>query len=203
MKKPWDPLPYATSGDADPEKTYAGVGAALSQWEALEFSFSRIYSIFAGEPDGDCMREYGTGKIFRDRIAILERKAEQFFIKAPNQADEGELNRLVDHAVKYSSRRNDIAHGIVMNVQNIQFFQSAMPLLDLNNVGYVLVPPWHSLRQHRPNGEPFYALNKVQLDLFAVRFHDLERQVEKFRLHLGGRPPKALKPPPSLSRGNV
>jgi hypothetical protein len=183
-------------GDPDPSQTYAGVGAALSQWEAMEFGLARAYSIFVGDPDGSALRDYGTGRIFRDRIAALGVEASSYFTRYPDQTHEGEFNRLIDHAVRFSERRNEIAHGIVLDVRKITFFQRMMKLMDTSVHQYVLVPPWHVLRQHDPAGMPSFAFNKNQLDGLAVKFHALERGLATFRRDLRSR---QAKQPPSSS----
>lgn len=161
--------------------TYSGVGAALSQWEALEFELARIYSIFAGDPDGEGLREYGEPRIFSLRLSAFGTKAGGYFIRHPNQQTEGELGRIVRAATGFSDRRNEIAHGMVLDVKNIAYFRSRMPLIDTSRTCALLIPPWHTLRHHKPDGLPSYAYNANQMKEIATRIHDLEQQADAFR----------------------
>lgn len=180
MPNPWDPYPYPAMGDAESSATYAGVGVALSQWEALEFGLARAFSHFVDDPDGEALRLYGNGRIFRDRVSALGEVANRYFIKLPSQSREGEFKRIIDLAVRFSDRRNEVAHGMVLDVARITYFRRKMPLIDMQANHHVLVPPWHTLRQHNSEGFPSYAFNKLQLDDLAIKFHTLERHLTRW-----------------------
>jgi hypothetical protein len=194
MPNPWDPFPFPAMGDEDLDVTYAGVGACLSQWEAIEFSFARVQSVFLNDPDGESLRAYGTGTIFQTRIDSLSEHAAAFFIGRPSQELEGEFSKLVDRTLKFSNRRNEVAHGIVMDVRNVTFFQNKMPLMRTDVRQCVLVPPWHKLRWHKSGGLPDFAYNGMQLQLLATRFYDLEGEIDTFRKALLERLAKRRKP---------
>lgn len=185
MSNPWDAFPFPAMADDEPKHTYYGVGLVMSGWESIEFEFARLYSIFIGdEPDGMSMRDYGTGRIFSVRIDVLNQKAEAYFVNHPCQKMEGEFSRIVIAATGFSARRNDVAHGIVMNVAGIRFFQNRISMLDPSTIQTVLVPPFHILRSHDGVGMPSYAYNKNQLEQLALRLHELELAIREFRVAL-------------------
>ena len=71
MTNPWDAPPLPSRGDSDKNETYAGVGRVISAWENIEFALARLYSVYIGAPDDiHGLRAYGTGRIFRDRLAV-------------------------------------------------------------------------------------------------------------------------------------
>ncbi len=186
MAYKWDPFPFPYVADDDDRVTLAGVGAVMSAWESVEFEFARLYCIFArDEPDGERIREYGTPNIAKLRIENLARFAEQFFIRWQNQAAEGEFRVLVKAALGFTSRRNDVAHAIVMNVSMIRFFQQKIGGLDQSKLQFLLVPPYHLLKRHDAGtGFPSYALNGGQLVELAVRMNELEHSIRAYRENL-------------------
>src|SRR4051812_34554162 len=114
MANPWDRPPIPTTGDADDNATYAGVGRVLTQWEEVEVTLSQLYVSFSGRgKDLTIQREYGSGTIFRERIAKVVTVSHGYFCAKPSQAQEGEFEQLVAKCMGFSARRNDVAHGIV------------------------------------------------------------------------------------------
>ena len=72
------------------------------------------------------MQGYGQGRIFRDRFNILIKSAKRYFIKSPNQELEGELCFLLQRVLGFSDRRNEVAHGIIFQLQRMKFFKNTM-----------------------------------------------------------------------------
>ncbi|WP_157775396.1 hypothetical protein [Hartmannibacter diazotrophicus] len=155
----------------------------MSAWEGLEFELSRLHSYFCNDPDGDAITEYGSGRIFRDRIDILSRKADSYFVGHCSQTKEARFSEIVRVATHLSGTRNDIAHGIVMDVSGIQHFVQTIKLIEKGIPQYLLVPPIHTIRKHI-NGLPEYALNSKQLKLFAKTTIDFFQSVAQFRKSL-------------------
>jgi hypothetical protein len=183
MSNPWDPYPFPAAADEDPRDTYYGVGVVISGWESIEFEFARLYSVFKGlgPKNGDAIQEYGTGRIFRERADALSTLSERYFTKNCNQAHEAEYAKLLVAAVGFSARRNEVAHGIVINVAGIAYFKMRMPLLDPNKVQTVVIPPYYTIRFHDPGGFPSYAYNKLQLEGLAVKLREVEIAIRQFR----------------------
>lgn len=182
MPDPWDPLPYPETADDNPNQTFYGVGLIMTMWESIEFEFARLYSIFVGdEPDGFLMRDYGEPRIFRDRLKNLNDKAEIFFVNRCDQNLEGDYGKVARAANGFSTRRNEIAHGIVMNVSAIEHFQQRIPSLRLGETQTVVVPPFQTLRFHDNFGFPLYAYNSEQMEWLAAQMHQVEKSIRELR----------------------
>ena len=180
MPNPWDVPPLPTRGDDEAEWTFAGIGRVTSQWEVIEFEFSRLYSIFVGKPDEE-MRGYGQGRIFRDRSEILTKAAEEYFTGQPNQELEGQLHSLMSRAQGFSDRRNEVAHGIVFQLQRLTFFRQSVDADVRGKFQYGLVPPYHTLRKHGPDGLPLYAYASTHLLEFEEAMAWLEIDLANYR----------------------
>lgn len=185
MANPWDPFSFPARADDNEMDTYAGVGVVTSGWEAIEFEFARLYGILVGdEPDGFRIREYGGPRIASDRITGLAKAADAYFVSHCDQDREARFSALINAASGFAARRNEVAHGIVMNVQSIMFFRQQIPFLDGTRAQYVLVPSFHILRNHDETGLPSYAFNGAQMAELAARMLAVEQEAKAFRLHL-------------------
>lgn len=184
MADPWDPFPFPLAGDPDEKDTYRGVGLVMSSWEAVEFEFARLYSLLVGDPDGPSVRDYGQPQIFRERLDGLSRRAISYFVRRCDQHLEGTFHRLTQEASGFSARRNEVAHGIVMDVTGISFIVNQFVFRNNSLKHYVVVPPYHLLRWHS-GGSPNYALNFGQLQEIAARLLSLQSRIKEFRLSLG------------------
>lgn len=187
IANPWDPLPYPETADGNQNQTYYGVGLIMTMWESIEFEFARLYSILVGdEPDGVLMREYGQPRIFRERLKNLNDKAEIFFVTRCDQILEGDYWRIATAAKGFSSRRNEIAHGIVMNVSGIGYFQQRMPHLRKGEIQTIVVPPFQTLRFHDDVGMPLYAYNSEQMEWLAAQMFEVVNSTRNIRKRLVG-----------------
>jgi len=146
---PWDLPPLPTRGDDSETETYTGIGRVTSTWEMLEMQLSRLYTVFAGQPDEkEPMDAYGSGNIFRIRLEKLEAIAERWFIAHPSQDGEGLFDKVLGHVVSFSDRRNEIAHSIVLNVSPVSVFRSHFEPDALGKPQFAAIPPLHSVRFH-------------------------------------------------------
>lgn len=73
MNNPWDQLPFPTQGDRLERKTFEGVGRVTSQWEAVEFELSRIYSMYKNDLDGGAVRNMGKAASFETELSWFAR----------------------------------------------------------------------------------------------------------------------------------
>ena len=170
MSNPWDQPPFPTSGDPDDAITYEGVGRVVSHWESLEFELARLYTLFRGDPDGELLLDpkgYGSGRIFQERLKILNGAAEKFFLSNPAQNFEGGFSRIVNAVLGFADRRNDVAHGTVMPLENNSW---VMHRFGKPKGGpprqFLLVPPLHVVRKHE-DGVPKYAYSSAELKTLA------------------------------------
>lgn len=182
-RQPWDPLPFPVQGDAAADATYAAVGLMMSQWEAVEFDLARLYSFLAGTSETTgAFRDYGGNRrIFRERLAGLEAVATRYFVRRCSQAMEARFADLTRRAAGFSERRNEIAHGIVMEVSKITYFAERLTLAPAGDPQHLLVPPYHVLRQHDGFGLPAFAYNSGQIRQLASRLLTLSDDICAFR----------------------
>jgi len=156
--------------DENPEDVFTAVGYALSCWEFLEAHLADLYSIFQGKPlDVAELIEFGVqGKIFVDRVVILERSAAKYFASRPNQEHEGALSGILRTARALSHTRHQLAHGIV----------GVVPVYDPDVkdedgwvwpiAGYGLVAPLYAA--HRLRKGNFYIHTSASIVAFAEQF---------------------------------
>jgi hypothetical protein len=126
-------------------------------------------------------REYGKGKIFRDRRIGLQQAAAKYFTKQCDQKLEGEFDRICTTADGFADRRNEVAHGIVMDVERIQFFINRLQLATLGERQALVVPPYHTVRNYDEVGHPEFAYNAQQLKTLASRLTTFGREIAAFR----------------------
>ncbi|MFM9850849.1 MAG: hypothetical protein ACKVP3_27455 [Hyphomicrobiaceae bacterium] len=182
----WNPNPFPARLDEQERHTFYGVGLVMSRWESLEFEQARIYSFFAGDPDGLSVQlEYGKGVTFKERLSILRQKACSFFIRWCHQDIEGLFDLLTERAEELAQQRNDVAHGIVYDVSRMTIFNERYPPTFGRKRGYALIPPLYTLRRHQ-NGLPTYAYALPELKTLASDVSELTNDVREFRESLSG-----------------
>ncbi len=183
MSNPWDRPPIPKRGDEDEKTTFSCVGRIMTNWEAVEFEFSRLYTWFGGSLDDQTlMNEYGKGTIFRNRIEILKIKADEFFVKSPNQNRECEFHSLTIQAEGYAGRRNDIAHGMLFQIDQLTYFRDRIKANLLKRTHYAIIPPLHAFRATSADGFPSYAYTSREMLHLVQRLWALQQSTEKFRL---------------------
>lgn len=176
MSNPWDRPPIPQTGDESEDTTYAGVGRVMSAWEDVEIATSFTYAQLSEKPESElAFREYGSGRIFADRMKILDFAAGQFFVRHNNQSLEGKYKRLGESLRGFASRRNDIAHGIVRKL----LFQPAA--FTVPKHVSLLLPPYYNPRQFDSDNKPAFAYSSVELLELAASLHDLHLAVHDFR----------------------
>lgn len=178
-------VPRFDRGDEDQDETLRGVGLVMSSWEGVELELAILYSCFVGDPKGRSVMQYGSGRIFRDRIDGLNRAASRYFISNCNQDAEGALSYIVDEAISASDRRNDVAHGIVFRVDLMTHFRHQIPVSLLNREHYAVIPPIYSVRKHA-GGLPNYAYRSRDMIEIAQQLYTLRRHVVAFENRLFG-----------------
>jgi hypothetical protein len=160
-----------------------GVGRTMTCWEATEFQLSRVYSIFVGQVDDpDAMRSgYGSGRIFQERIGNLRKAADAYFRRDPHQPLEGAFDSIAEAVVGFADRRNEVAHGIVLDVKKVSYIASCMGLTDKTRPHFVLIPPLYLLRKHTELGAPSYIYTSAALKRLAGLILGVERNVRIYR----------------------
>jgi hypothetical protein len=170
MSELWDRPPLPHLGDQSDNSTYEAVGRALSAWEAAEVALAQLYGVLLGngsfEPSGP--RQYGGPRIFDQRMDGLEKLAGKYFVFHPDQQKEHEFERIACKFRKFSFRRNDIAHGIVRELQ----FRGRK--------GYCLLPPLYDGRRFSGGNFPDFIYVADEINKFAAHFTTIRLEVGKF-----------------------
>ncbi|MER8822632.1 hypothetical protein NKH70_22915 [Mesorhizobium sp. M0991] len=180
MSNPWDPMSFPLMGDHDDSTLFEALGRALDKWEFVEFGLAMLYSLFVGDQSFAKTQEYGGGKIFRERLAGLQRVAEAWFVNFPSQQLEGEFDKLTTAARGFSDRRNEFAHGLVMDVRPVMFWRSKMTLASPNLPQFIVGPPLYLGRKHDLTGMPTFGYSSIELELIYDRMTEFELEVDRF-----------------------
>jgi hypothetical protein len=173
-KQSWEiPDPPAV-GDPTEDITFRAVGMALSQWEWFEGNLSLAFSYLIGAGFGNfgALRAYGTVESFRGRANMLWEAADVYFKLNRDERTESALSDLLKRAGKFSTRRNEIAHGIVQ----LWFDSSARPAPK----GHALFPAYYATRKRKlpESGSiaeitPSYIYSSVEIGEFGRHFANL------------------------------
>ena len=181
----WDAQPLPVVGDEDPKLTFQGVGMVMTAWESVEFELSRLYSVFASDADGESMRVYGEGKIFRDRINALRGISQKTFTASPNQNKEGCFAFIANSIEGFSQRRNEVAHGIVFPIHTLTVFRSRLPRSEQERNHFALVPPYYLGRKHdAATGVPAFVYTSSELKSLSMRLYKSLDKIKAFRKSL-------------------
>jgi hypothetical protein len=187
----WDAPPFPENGDLDEDSTYAGVGRVLSAWEAAESELSHLYAWFVGKlHQPEAYREYGTGRIFADRMKILKAAAEAHFVRCPHQSREADFDCRAEIAEKFASRRNEVAHSIVRDLGNIR----PRRFSDAFGRQFFLVPSYYNYQRYGPDNMPTYAYTSVELSHLNNGLWLLRAHLAVYRENLGPQPVLLSKP---------
>jgi len=111
----WDRPPLREVGEPNADPIYLAVAKALSQWERAEEGFATLFQILIETRSEAAARAYRSITNSTGRRQALRSAAEVTFTeKSIIEADREEFKDLITHFERASSRRDDIAHGIVM-----------------------------------------------------------------------------------------
>jgi hypothetical protein len=153
----------------------------------MEEELAYLYSIFVGRPYTVlAMQEWGKGgRIYRDRIRILETAAEQYFLAKPDQTHEGAFLEIVKAANRLSAYRHQIAHGAQVSLP-VYEEDEAQPG---NWIGPTfrsfLWPPWYA-KKRLPFDED--AIDSRNIASYASEFTELREQAAALATCLAPRP---------------
>jgi ATP-dependent Clp protease protease subunit len=175
---PWDQPSIPQHGEANDSVLFEWVGRLISQWEHVEFNLSRLYTVFAGNPDdGETLREYGKGTIFRERLRGLRECANRYFIVNPDQYLESEFDAICIAAEGFSGRRNEVAHGVSFPTRLLPFFRDRNARKDR----WAITPPYFALRNFDQGGYAKYGYTSIELNQLVLRMGALLIRVGTFR----------------------
>jgi hypothetical protein len=162
---PWDrPNPLPTKGAASPEAIYMAVGYALSQWVGVEEMLLRVFSRMTGLDEYTTAHTYGNLPTSHSKIAMIRSAGDARFNKMP--AEHKYMGKLLTLIVNFLARRNDIAHGHVVEL----------------NGEILLLPPLHISKSYNLNEDAWfsawnYAFADSHILVYAGYFGNLMREV--------------------------
>jgi len=113
---PFAKAPLAEGGNATAQEIYTGVGLALDRWEHCNISFATVYSALV-KPEGSnhaLMRAFGTISSPNAKREMTWEACDAFFASYPNDDLKKTTRHLLNLYRSAASRRNDIAHAMVM-----------------------------------------------------------------------------------------
>jgi hypothetical protein len=149
----WDVPKLPQQGDPEKALTYEAVGMALSNWEAFEGSLRMLFATFLrADVDIAAKRAFGALATFRARVDLIEAAAEAYFAIYPARRIKADYRSLMNRALKYGARRNEIAHGRV-----IEFKGKAR-----KRDGWALYPSSYSTNKNLLVGTRLKALSVVR-----------------------------------------
>lgn len=183
MPNPWE-LPLPLIADTDDTRLFEWLGRAINEWERVEFSLSTLYSFFVGDTTLGSVRGYGEGRIYRERADILKRAAEKWFVQNSHQEFEGEFDRLMTAVTGFSDRRNEFAHGIVVEVSRFTFWRGRLPLASPSSRWFLIIPPVQVARKQDDNGMPAYGFSSYELLILTERLGDMLVELHDFNSRL-------------------
>lgn len=185
MRNPWERFHYPVIGEVSEDVLFAALGRALNRWEWVECGLSIVYSLFSNDPTFRKAVDYGLGrKIFKDRIDGLKNVAEAWFVSSPNQETEARLDKIIEATVGFSERRNEIAHGVVMDVSGMLFWRQKLTCAPINAQQFLVIPALHSVRQYDSLGMPAFGYSAHQLGILHDHICDLELEIDSFKSSL-------------------
>jgi hypothetical protein len=188
-KQPWEVPDPPAQGDPSADDTFRAVGAALSQWEHFEGNLTLAFSYLIGAGYGNiaATRAYGSVETFRGRANMIETAAEVYFRHTPDPRLQSLLAELLKRSRQFTTRRNEIAHGIV----NPYFGVGEDDLLVQK--GFVLYPAYYATRKRKlPGAAPYeyvaftFAYSSVEIDNFREHFNGLAEEAIHLLTGLAG-----------------
>lgn len=180
MIEPWHAPPFPLRGDTDDTLTFAGVGRVTTMWESIEFELSNLCHNFTDDRQIDGQRQYGEGNIFANRLSILSKFACAYFTRHCDQSKEGRFNELCTQARQFSTRRHEVAHGIVFDITLITAFREKLEP-GITSPQWAVVAPYYAMRHHDDGGLPYFAYSSVELDYIMRMMRRFLWDVRDFR----------------------
>jgi hypothetical protein len=179
MSNPWAPFPLPRQGDDSAAKTFEWAGRVISQWVHIEFQLGLLYSVFVGRPNhAATVREYGAGKIFRERLQYLRQAADRYFVTNCRQDLEANFHQICAAAEGFSDRRNEVAHAVVFPSVFLPSFVEDRR--DGHLERWALAPLYFEAKKFDAEDFPLYAYTSRELNELVIRLNALQKQIESF-----------------------
>ncbi|ESY29457.1 MULTISPECIES: hypothetical protein [unclassified Mesorhizobium] len=165
MNNPWDVRPRADKGDATPDSIFFNVGVALTSWELLESALAELFDcLVSGSPNALQSNRSGIAAFIA--VSSSSGRTQMLDAAIPRALKHSKFlvdaKALIQQVKDFGARRNEIAHGIVF---------------DLNEVGFYLCPnntnpnKWH--RKGQSIGAATYQYTSGDLSHYISQFEAL------------------------------
>lgn len=166
---PFEPRPATLPrGDGDPREIVQCIGEITTVWEGTEISYSYLFATILRPTHSipAARRAYGSIISAKSRRDMIDGAGEVFFHHFPNERLEQELGELLNIYMSAASRRNEIAHGIILNGQPPRW-------------GWYLEANAYSAKRDVTFKSP-YAYTSAQMHQIATWFNQLRTDVYTF-----------------------
>lgn len=186
MTKIFDRAPPHGMGDPDRNMIYRSVGQALSQWESLESRQANLFGQIVQGGFGIANAIYGLSMSVRAKRDMLDVALD--WLMNENEELAQEIKDAVKLTGQLSDRRNDIAHGHVLELITNTFGSVGCYLLP----GVQATKKFHPLKLTRRPKEPerrmttveflsttwAYAYTSSQIDEYGAAFASHEAKIK-------------------------
>jgi hypothetical protein len=81
-------------------------------------------------------------------------------------------------------RRNEVAHGILFDIEPITAFRMRLHPSALGKPNYGIIAPYYALRQHDQDGLPNYAYTSASMKQLFLRMADAYDRISFLRQRL-------------------
>jgi hypothetical protein len=165
--KPWERFDPKDAKPSAKEDLHKAIGATCASWSMVEHNLFQIFRhIFAPHRAFAAWKMYATIPTTASRVNYIKAAAEAVFINDKERLDV--INNIMDDLVsKFSSRRNDIAHGMLFSLPD--------------NAGFVLGEPVHNLKNIM-RGELGYRYDSSQIAHYIESFDHLSSELNITRM---------------------
>jgi hypothetical protein len=169
---------------------FVAVGYALTCWEQMELQLAGLYTILNDAAYSlEALTTFGmANRRFGERIAAIERAAEAYAIRHPDQDTEGQIAGLLARATDLSIERHRIAHGMLVVAPTADIDEGKRITFRPDRTVYWLGAPWYSIQSLR------WALIGKQacaIKAHAADFLSLRADLAVLNRHLSSEEPPA------------
>jgi hypothetical protein len=171
MGNPWDRPPIPERGESRAEPLFQAVGKAISCWEHVEQSIASLFTFVTTgkyhDVSAPALRAYGSISGTGARIEMVRAAVESWAQQYPECPLIGNCYELLNECSKWSSRRNDIAHGQVDC------------LVDTIPNGWMLFPGLHDTKKRSIQGISKYRYTVEHIEQFTAGFLSLHGRMNE------------------------
>lgn len=168
-------LPTEPHGDRDREGIWLSVGRALSAWEEVQQKLVLLFASAIGHRHNlPAMQAFGSQMNVSARVEMLDYALQAMLMANP--ALLAEARALFSRVRGFNDRRNDIAHGCILEVRGSQ----------QGSAEYYLAPSSYLTKKTGGVKEadwpaPAYRWTAAQIDRYRTEFEQLTRDAFELR----------------------